>query len=295
MNIQRIIFFISLLTFASCAILPVMNPASHITKSYLNKKPAKVPTLTTEEAIKVQDEFVDELSKTLGPVVGYKAAFTSAQAREHFNVDEPVLGILLKKMLRREGGWIGTDYATRPVYEADLIVRVSDDKINFAQNAIEVLSSIDVIFTFLELPDLVYSEGSKLNGPALIAINAGARMGVIGPGIKISSVSHDIYKRLGDMTVKVYNEKAELISAGKGSDLMGNPLNVVLWIRDELRSRGRRLKKGDMLSLGSLTRPMTAKPGSAVLVVYEGLHPTELMNISLVFRDPDYPHSENRQ
>jgi 2-keto-4-pentenoate hydratase len=48
-------------------------------------------------------------------------------------------------------------------------------------------------------------------------------------------------------------------------------LNAVLWLVRDLARAGIKLKSGDVLSLGSFTAPMPARPGLAVTVRYLGL------------------------
>jgi 2-keto-4-pentenoate hydratase len=52
---------------------------------------------------------------------------------------------------------------------------------------------------------------------------------------------------------------------------MGNPLNAAIWLAKALKKEGIRLKKGDLLSLGSLIAAQPTKPGMRVRVQYLGL------------------------
>ena len=75
---------------------------------------------------------------------------------------------------------------------------------------------------------------------------------------------------LRDMVVVVSGDGAEL-DRGKGSDVLGHPLNAVVWLVQDLAAQGLALKKGDLVSLGSFSKLMPPRPGLKVQVVYQGL------------------------
>ena len=72
---------------------------------------------------------------------------------------------------------------------------------------------------------------------------------------------------------KALTEAGAVLGGGKGSDLLDNPVNVVLWIAESLRAEGRTLKNGDLLSLGSISALLPPKAGTTVTGRYTGLTP----------------------
>lgn len=258
--------------------------ASELLESYLNKTPAKAiaPNLTQEEAKEIQQQFIGEISKELGPVVGYKAGLTSETAQKQFNVSQPLLGTLFQQMLLPNGRIISPQFGSRPFSEGDLIVRVGSEEINNAKTTTEALASLDAVVPFLELPDLVYSGEVKLDAPAILAINVGARYGIVGEAIPLAA-TEEWEGRLKNMTLEILDADGTVLATGKGSNLLGNPLNVVLWIKDSLLAEGKRLKKGDLLSLGTITSLMPVKPNTSIRARYTGLKPDETVEIFVVF------------
>ena len=69
-------------------------------------------------------------------------------------------------MLLKNGTAIDAKFGVTPLHEGDLILRVSDDFINQAKTKEEVIKYIDAAIPFIELPDIIYSKGVKINGPA---------------------------------------------------------------------------------------------------------------------------------
>ncbi len=64
---------------------------------------------------------------------------------------------------------------------------------------------------------------------------------------------------------------------------MGDPLNVVLWIRDSLAAEGKKLKKGDLLSLGSITKMMPTKAGTTIKAKFIDLDPNGPVELTASF------------
>lgn len=228
-------------------------------------------------AMKVQAEFVKRLSEKMGPIVGYKASLTNANAQKKFAVEEPVRGSLLRDMLVPSGTRLPIDFATYPLLEGDLMVRVGDPAINDAKSKEEVLQALDALIPFAELPDLVYQRGRLLNGSAIAAANAGARMGIIGEAIPISG-EQDWMAVLPKIRIEILDAKDQLVSYGYAQALLGHPINAVIWLRDSLKGEGIALKKGDLLSLGAITGLVPITNGSSYRIKYFGLsdQPVEL-------------------
>ena len=203
-------------------------------------------------------------------IVGYKAGLTSRAAQERFGVASPVRGVLLEKMLLKDGADVPADFGARPAYEADLLVVVKDASIHQAKTHVDVLRSILLVVPFIELPDLLVAEGEKLSAPLIVSLNVGARLGVVGKGIPVQATP-EFAAALAAMRVVVTDHKGAEIASGRGAAILENPLNAVLWLVQELERSGIKLKSGDLLSLGSFTAPMNPRPGLAVTVRYEGL------------------------
>ena len=258
--------------------------AAQLEEQYLKKVPVTEvdPNMTMEQAVKTQEQFVARLVKELGEPIGYKAGLTNPIVQKAFGVNQPVRGTLLKKMILESGSVLPAKFAAISMSEGDLIVRVKDDTINQAKTAEETLQYLDAVIPFIELPDIVVDKSVKPTAALLVAINAGARYGVMGKPIPLEATPQ-WKERLKNFTVQIFDEKGVLVGEGKGNAMLGDPLNVVLWIKDSLVAEGKKLKKGDLLSLGSLTKMMPVKPGTALRAKYIELDPKGPVEISVSF------------
>ena len=268
-----------------CADSVGADTASELLEHYRNKTPVSdfPADLNLNQAAAVQSELVTRLSDTLGPVVGYKAGLTNPAVQQQFGVDHPLRGVLLEKMLLADGAELPAAFGAVPMSEGDLVVRVGDTAINQASTPVEALAGLDAVMPFIELPDLMLAKGVRLDAVAITAINVGARYGVIGEAIALSA-TEEWYERLKNFRLEILDGEGNILVEGTGTNLLGDPLAVVLWLKDSLAADGISLQVGDLLSLGTVTRLLPAKPGTRVVARYSGLDPAGPVSISVAFR-----------
>lgn len=252
--------------------------------AYNARQPAANPEgLSAADGECSRAKFNRLLATQLGPVVGYKAGLTNPAVQKRFNHDSPVWGTLYESMLLKDGAVVDAAFGARPLFEADLLVRVSSAAINQAKTPADVIAAIDQVIPFIELPDLVVLAPPKLNGAAITAINVGGRLGVLGAPIAVQPTRAERFAMLDalrDMVV-ILSEGGQEVDRGKGSDVLDHPLNAVVWLaRDMARSGdGASLKPGDLVSLGSFSRLLPPRPGLAVEAAYWGLPGTPKVSV----------------
>ena len=77
---------------------------------------------------------------------------------------------------------------------------------------------------------------------------------------------------------------ANQLIEGQGSALLDHPMNVVLWIRDSLKAEGKKLKKGDLLSLGTITKLTPTAPNTRIVAKYLDLDSKGSVEIFVKFK-----------
>lgn len=242
---------------------------------YLAHRPTANPpaNLDAASAACTRAKWQQQLASVAGPLAGYKAGLTNPAVQKRFNTTEPVWGALYQRMLLRNGSTVPAAFGARPLFEADMLVRVKSAAINQARTPAEVLANVDQVIPFIELPDLMVEAPPKLNGTALSAINVGARLGVVGQPMAVprdAAARQRLLDGLQGMTVRV-SDASGVLSSGKGSDILGHPLNAVVWLTGALRQQGLQLQPGQVVSLGSFSPLSPPKAGQQVTVQYEGL------------------------
>lgn len=251
---------------------------------YFAKTPApNPPNASDADAACTRAKFQALLGERLGKAVGYKAGLTNPAVQKRFGTDRPVWGVLYTDMLLPSGSTVSAAFGTRPLFEADMLVRVRSSDINQAKTPMQVLAAIDQLIPFIELPDLLVQAPAQLNGAGLGAINVGARLGVAGNPLPVPRTRAERYALLDalrDMDVVLSDDASgAALGRGKGSDILGHPLNAVVWLANALAQEGRALQPGDLISLGSFSPLLPPKPGQAVTVHYHGLPGAAPVNV----------------
>ena len=258
---------------AAHAACPTDLEAAAVAAAIVARQPVPTPAgeMSMADGLCGRDKVVRFLAQTYGEAVGYKAGLTNPAVQKRFNHDAPLRGTLFRSMLVADGAELPVSFGTRPVFEADMIVEVADPAaLAKADTPLAALKALKSFSPFIELPDLMVADPSKLGGPMLAMINVGARAGVVGKAIPIKATPA-LADAFATMTVTLTDNTGSVLDTGKGSATLGNPLNSASWLARDLAAAGTPLKRGDLLSLGAFTKLFPPKPGMAVTAKYEGL------------------------
>jgi 2-keto-4-pentenoate hydratase len=218
------------------------------------------PDLTLDDAYCTQAKYVARLEETMGAPVGYKVGFTGEALQQQFAIDRPATGVLFEPMFVANGGSVPLGFGYRPMIEPDLMVVVKDAGINDATTELEALEHLASVHAFMELPALQFAEGEKITGAAATAVNIVATKMVEGPPVVVQPTP-EFAQALAAMETVFTDETGAVLQAAPGSNLLGNPLEVVLWLVDEMKRRGTPLQAGDRLSLGAPGKLFPLKEG----------------------------------
>ena len=213
---------------------------------------------------------------------GYKVGLTDSKAQEMFGIHQPLVGVLFGEMMLPDGAVVDLDSTTSLLVELDLLARVKSAGINEAGSIEDVARHIDAIIPFIELPDALFRLDGDNAAALLMAGNVGARWGVAGEPVTVDDV-RDLVESLPDMTLRLSNEAGQVIREGRGSQILGHPLNSVLYLLKELTLRNETLKQGDLISLGAIGGPMKAERGRRYTAEYSG-YGEKIFTVSVTIR-----------
>ena len=245
-------FFVTKLSIAECL------SDKKITDILKSSPPSPIEgineNITLEEAYCSQEKYVEfwkQQSQYSDAVIGYKVGFTGKATQEIFKINTPATGVLFNSMFLKNGSEISKNFGHRTLIEPDLLEIVKSSKIMKSTTKLEAAKYLDTIHPFMELPALQIKKGEAITGPVIVAINMLATKMVMGPGISIQA-NQTFINALESMETIFTDETGNIIQNSPGSTLLGNPLNVVLWLIKEFNQRGLILKAGDRISLGSV-------------------------------------------
>lgn len=261
---------VSLVALPALAACPDAAEVDRFAADWKARKATKgMPVETVTDGTCARDRFVEAIGKGR-TIVGYKAGLTAKAVQERFKANAPVAGILLDDMILKDGAKVPAAYGARPVFEADMLLVVKDEGINSAKTPEEAIKHISAMQPFIEMPDLMLAQGEKLEGAQLLGINVAARLGVAGAPIALQPTAETV-KALQDVKIVMTDDKGTVLAENTGAATLGNPLNAVTWLVSDLAAGGRKLKAGDVISVGSFSPLLPPKAGTTITVRYEGL------------------------
>ena len=228
-------------------------------------KPIPAGSLTEAEAYEIADAYVEELMKTEGAIGGYKVGTFEAGIYDNGPVDGwsgPVTAIMFSSGLHDSGHHVSIDCCNFTFVEADFAAEVGSDAINDADSDIEILAALKGFRPFIEMLDILTTApgGSKFSG---VTTNYDFRNGILGELIDVPATQAGL-DRLNSFNYKMTNELGKVLGEGQIKNAY-EPVYRVRAIRDRILWRGRRLKAGDILSLGNMGTIRPLKPGGIML------------------------------
>ena len=205
--------------------------------------------MTLAEAYRWQDEMVRIMQPSLGDVVGYKTGGHNVGPTFPVFPPEGIRAYVLSGMMRPDGHAIRLDETRVGFLEADIAFRVGDAAINDAETDLEILAGLDAIVPFAEVPDPYYDPDTRTVNGTIVA-NMGTRMSFTGEPVPIEATDEWL-ERISNLEFAVLDENDVVIQSGT---LAGwyEPVTVVRWLRDQLKSSGKELIPGQLLSLGNI-------------------------------------------
>ncbi len=217
------------------------------------KKPITIisKNISLKDAYCVQKKLTNLIAKNNEPHIGYKVGFTGKASQDIFNIKQPATGLLYKHMFVPSGSSISKNFGYRTLIEPDFLVIIKNSDIMLAETKLDALKSIKTIHSYVEIPALRFTKDTEINGNMLVAGNMLATKMVLGNGLLLEP-SLAMVDKIANIEAVFEDAEGNLIQKVSLSNLMGNPLNVLLWLIKNFNEKGIVLKENDMISLGSV-------------------------------------------
>ena len=193
---------------------------------------------------------------------GWKVGLTARAIQEQFGVHEPVFGCLLADGLKPSGHVFSRDELIEPGFENELCIVLGRDVPPGAARD-EVAAAVARIHPAFEI---IETRGDLTRQLALaLADNAQQKAFVLGP-----PVGPEALPELSKVEARVLINGAEA-ATGRGDAVLGHPYNAVTWLAGKLAEFGERLRAGDTIMSGSLTRQFPLNRGDRVECAFAGI------------------------
>jgi len=236
--------------------------------------PDHIVPQSLDEAYLAQNHLVSRMLAHIGgQPIGYKVAATNATAQRLLGVDSPFFGVLLSASSHPGPVTLESENFTVRCVEAEFAFEVGEDvpTTSTAYTAETIVPFLASAFPSIEIVDHRYHDWKTVGAFSLIADNAIHGAWVSGDPCPdwrtLDFVSHPV-------TVFVNGVSH---ATGSGAAVLGNPLNAVAWLANELPRHGRQLRRGDHISTGTAADVYLAAPGDRVAADFGKLGRVEVM------------------
>ena len=232
----------------------------------VEKLTGRYPELTTADAYAIQMVNIERRIQGGATIVGKKIGLTSAAMQTMLGVHEPDYGMLLSDMVATEEEAVETRKLIAPRIEAELAFILKSD-IDTAPHAdiASVLAATEFIVPSFELIDSAIVNW-KMAIQDTVADNASSAMLVLGK----NRVPVDKIKDLTGVHM-VLRKNGTIIDEGESSAVMGNPAEAVAWLANKLHEFGIKLRAGEIILSGSLTKAYEIKSGDVFTAEFAGV------------------------
>jgi 2-keto-4-pentenoate hydratase len=220
------------------------------------------------DAYDVQDRYVALLRAAHGEPMGYKVGLTSKAMQTFCGIDHPIAGVVLAKRVHPSGASVRrVDYG-RLGLEFEIAVRMKSDMPATATTPAAVAPYVDGVGTAIEIVDDRAAEYTNLDVKSVIADNSW-NAGFVAANFP----GHwpELEPLLGKAT-----RNGVSVGEGFGRDILGHPFNSVAWLNTHLTSRGGGLRRGQIVTTGSVMKTVFPTEAGDYRFDIDGLGAIEL-------------------
>lgn len=211
--------------------------------------------LTLEQGYAIQRALEKALVERGDRVIGWKAGFTNATLQETYGVSEPVLGFLLASGVFGSGDAVPVSRFVSLGLEVEMAFVMKADLAGPGVTPASALLAVEGAVPSFELIDFRMS--GKPRGTDFVADGVLANAIVLGGPLTLVSGL--------DLSLEgvVYEENGQRMATATAAEVMGNPLNSLAWLANALGTLGGRLRTGDVVLTGSISKVFRPKAGDS--------------------------------
>ena len=196
-----------------------------------------------------------------GPHVGWKVAATSPAGQRSIGADGPVLGRLYDHAIVPTGSSLCVEPMAMRMAEAEFaftIKRDLDPGVGPLSRQ-RVLGSVATLHPAIEVPDSRFTDFRTVGLHSLVADAMGVGFLVVGEPAAAWNTDD-----LPGLAVTMYRNET-IASAGVGRDVLGDPVDALVWTATELARRGLMLREGDIVTTGGCTPLIAVAAGDRLV------------------------------
>lgn len=184
-----------------------------------------------------------------GAHAGYKIGATAQGMQELLGVPGPVYGHILSGNVHRSSASVVCNPDCRPGVECEIAFRLGDDlppsPSPFTRD--HIAECVDAVLPAIEIVENRYGDFRSCSIALLTADDFFHKACVLGPAVT-DWRDLDLPGSTGRVSID-----GEWVETGRGREVLGHPLDAVVWLANKLARRGAGLKAGQIVLTGSMT------------------------------------------
>jgi 2-keto-4-pentenoate hydratase len=216
----------------------------------------EIPADDAALAYAVQRARVDARCTEGERVVGRKIGLTSIAVQRQLGVDQPDFGTLFASMAYGDNAPMPLSRLIQPKVEAEMALVLKHDLVQEKHTFADLIGATAYALAAIEVVDSRIQDWD-IRFVDTVADNASSAMFVLGSRpVPLAELN------LADCAMTL-SQDGEVLSRGKGSACLGNPLNAAVWLADRMAQLGTPLRAGDIVLTGALGPMVTVtRPGT---------------------------------
>ncbi len=215
----------------------------------------------------------DLVAKGLGwAPLGWKIAGTNPVMQQRLRTGEPIYGRSYAQFETTSPATFRHAELLDPIVECEFFFRLGPALPARAEaySYDEVAAAVAYAYAGVEVAECRFPLDALPSMPAILADGAANGRYVVG-----SEISDWRNSDLGTMTVTL-EVNGEMRRRGSGAEIMGHPLNALVWLANARSAWGDGLAAGALVSTGTATGMLLAKPGDRMIARFDGTSAVEL-------------------
>ena len=220
--------------------------------------------LSIEEAYRVQEMIIESRLKNGRKRIGWKVGATSQSVMRQLKIHEPIYGCMTSESLYTGIEQVRASDFCKLAVEGEIALVIGEDLKGTGFTSADIIGATAGIMGVVELVDCRIKDWKPTIEEAVAdnSLHAGIMLGpVMNSPIGFNLVQEGVILR----------KNGQLLASACGAEALGDPVGVVVWLANKLATSGKYIKKGEIISTGSLTEFFFVEPNDTIDVSFTNL------------------------
>lgn len=253
--------------------------ADDLHRAEVDRAPIVAPStvaadLTVDDAYAVQRANIERRLADGERMIGRKVGLTSRAMQEQLGVDSPDFGVVTDAMVVVDGEELELSELIAPRVEAELAFRIGRD-LTPSPTRRDLVAALDGVAVALEVIDSRVADW-RISLVDTIADNASSARIVTGP---FAPATPSLVASLPDLIVTLTRDH-DVVASGPGSAVLGDPVESLLRLAEEIGAYGESFAAGDIVLAGAVAKAVDLVPSATWAATAPGFRPVSFRTTS---------------